>query len=243
MIQQISREEVFSRSRLADHYISNAQKPNYNNNTDVKNTDDEKLIYEYIVLDESLFDDTDDEDSKFSYEEEGSLLEDLNDHTEPVHDGERLIDDSAVLGYSRKNIGDYVTNRSKALIRFFEIMHIRQLYLMDERRYDWLRFPFGSDEQLAALKSLVNVPSYREAFEIDIEDLEFILPLFHNSLRHSIPIIFLFSANDKVPIAMFLCDDGNFHTNFHTDDREKIFYVASAVGLVMGGVEVCSDMY
>lgn len=105
---------------------------------------------------------------------------------------------------------------------------------MDELRYHWLRFPFGSDEQLAALKSLVNAPSYREAFEMDIEDLEFILPLFDNSLRHSMPIISLFSANDKVPNAMFLCDEGDFHTSFHTGDREKIFYAAFAVGLVMG---------
>ena len=38
---------------------------------------------------------------------------------------------------------------------------------------------------------------------------------------------------------MFLCDDGNLHTSFHNNDREKINSAASAADLVMGGLEVC----
>jgi hypothetical protein len=238
VIRQISRAEVFSRSRLADYYISGMQSPSYDSSTD-NSIEDVKLEYEYEILEGD--DDTEDVDYTYSWEEEGSLLADLNDHTKPSHDGGRLTDDFAVLGYSRKNAGDYLANRSKALIRFFEIMHISQLYLMDEKRYDWLRFPFRSQEKLGVVKSWVNVPSYREAFEMDIEELEVILPLFHYSGRHSMPIIILISSNDTVPIAMFLCDDGNFHTSFYSEDREKIFYAASAVGLVMGGVDVCSQ--
>lgn len=237
MIQLISREEVFSGSRLADHYISDAQRPYFE-----EKTGDEGITYGYEVLEESMSDYTDDEESLYSYDEEGSLLKDLDDHTEPVQGGERLTDDFAVLGYSKKNIVNYVVDRSKALIRFFEIMHVTQLYLMDEKRYDWLRFPFRSREKLAALQKLVNMPSYREAFKMDTAELEFILPLFHYSSRHSMPVILLISADDKVPIAMYLCDDGSFHTSFHSQDREKIFYAASAAGLVMGGVEVCRNM-
>lgn len=237
MIQPITREEVFFKSRLADYYISDMQKPYVRTDADK-----EELQYETIILEDS-FDNTDEEGNQYSYDEEGSLVKDLKDHMEPFHKGGKLTDDFAVLGYSRKNIVEYVTNRSKALIRFFEMMNIRQLYLMDELRYDWLRFPFNNREKLAAIKSLVNVPSYREAFEMNIGELAFILPLFSYSGRHSMPIIFLISADDKVPIAMFLCDDGNFHTNFHSEDREKIFYAASAAGLVMGGAEVCSQMY
>ena len=239
MIQQISREEIFSRSRLADYYISGMQSPYYvrtENKTD-DNTDELLLLYETVILEGP---DSEFEDSKYSWEEEGSLLADLKDHTKPIHDGGRLTDDFAVLGYSTRNAGDYLANRSKALIYFFKIMQIRQVYVMDEQRYDWLRFPFGSQEQLAAIRSLVNAPTYREAFEMDIEDLEFMLPLFHLSPRHSMPIVLIISTDDRVPIAMFLCDDGNFHTNFHTGDREKIFYAASAAGMRMGGVEVCS---
>ncbi len=238
MIRPITRDEVFSRSRLADYYIYNAQTP-------YRDPDPEEIGYENSMLPVA----TDDEDhmdekgNEYSWDEKGSLVRDLKDHQEVFHEGGTLTNDFAVLGYSRKNTGQYVTNRSKALIRFFEIMHISQLYLIDELRYDWLRFPFRSREKLAAIKSLVNVPAYREAFEMDIEELAFTLPLFHYSGRSGMPIIMLISADDKVPIAMFLCDDGNFHTSFHDGDREKICYAASAAGLVMGGVEVCSQMY
>ena len=242
MMKLISREEVFSRSRLADHCISNIQKRIDN----IYIPDNENLEIHYEILDPSIaaeLNNTNEEGFPYCPDEEGSLLKDLHDHKKPVHDGKELTDDFGILGYSKKNKADYVANCLKALIRFFEIMHIKQLYLMGELKYDWLRFPFGSQEKLAALKHMINAPSYREAFEIDIEDLDFIFPLFHYSDLHCMPLVFFFSANDQVPIYMLICDDGNFHTDFHSGDREKIFYAASAVGLVMGGLEVCSNRY
>jgi hypothetical protein len=71
------------------------------------------------------------------------------------------------------------------------------------------------------------------------DDLSKILTLFHFSGRHSTPIIWLFSTNLQVNLAMFLCDGANFHTSFHNHDRERISSAASAAGLVMGGLEVC----
>lgn len=218
MIQLIPRKEVFYRSLLADRYISDLQQM------------DCCYVDEYG-------------EPKYSDEELDSLLSDVNDHVEPFCNDESPTNDFAVLGYPRQNIINYVAGRSKSLIHFFKIMHIRRFYLMDEKRYDWLSFPFESREKTAAVKNLVNAPSYREAFEADIEELAFLLPLFHSSGRYNTGIVYFFSANNQVPIAMFLCDDGNFHTSFCQEDREKIFYAASAAGLVMGGVEVCSDMY
>ncbi len=209
----------------------------YWNSLDDNNNDNEDIEYN-----NSLEGSTPEDSNEYSWDEKGSLMKDLEDHIKPFHEGRALTDDFAVLGYSRKNV-DYLDNRSKALIRFFEIMNIRKLYLMQELRFDWLRFPFGGQEKLSAFKTLIDEPSYREAFEMDIEDLTFILPLFHNSGRYDIPIIVLIAASDELPIAMFVCDDANFHTSFCTEDREKIFYAASAVGLVMGGVEVCAQMY
>lgn len=242
MIKLISREEVFSRSRLADHCISNMQK--WINNTYNPFDDNPDIHYEILDPDvAAAFSNTNEEGFQYSDDEEGSLLKDLHDHTKPVHDGEKLTDDSAILGYSKKNEADYVENCLKALIRFFKIMHIKQLYLVGELSCDWLRFPFESQEKFAVLKGIINAPSYREAFEIDIEDLDFIFPLFHYSDLHCMPLIFFFSANDSVPIYMFICDDGNFHTGLHSGDREKIFYAASAAGLVMGGLEVCRNTF
>lgn len=211
MIQLISREEVFYRSSLVDHYISNSQ----------------KFWYKQFGAQVTDY-----------FNEKTVLEEDPYDHLEPFHENKEVLDDFAVLGYP-KNKMDYIKNRSIALIGFFEQMGISQLYLMDEMKFDWLQFPYRSREKSQAIRDIVNKPAYHEAFEMDTDDLVKMLPLFNYSGRHSVAIILLFSANTPVPLGMFLCDDGNFHTSFPARDREKLSAASSHAGLIMGGLEVC----
>ncbi len=211
MIQLISREEIFYKSSLVDHYISHLQhwySPDYNI------TDN---------LDQSPI-----------------PGEDPFDHLEPFHDEKEDLDDFAVLGYVEKNKHDYLTHRSNALILFFELIGIKQLYLLDDLKLDWVRFLFKSPEKLETMKRMVNQPAYSEAFILDIDDLLKILPLFNFSGRNNIPIIWFFSVGTQGPLAMFLCDDGNFHTSFLPKGREKITSASIAAGLKIGGLEICA---
>jgi hypothetical protein len=66
-----------------------------------------------------------------------------------------------------------------------------------------------------------------------------ILPLVNYSGRHSRAIIWLFSANSQVALAMFLCGAANLHNSFPAKDREKIHAATTEAGLVMGELEVC----
>jgi len=118
-------------------------------------------------------------------------------------------------------------------------MDIGRLFLIDELKCDWLHFPFSYREKREAFKSIINKSAYNEAFILDITDLSMVLPLFHFSGRHSTPIIWFFSADTQVTLAMFLCDDANFHLTFHSIDREKITSAALAAGLILGGLEIC----
>lgn len=110
---------------------------------------------------------------------------------------------------------------------------------MDELKCNWLQFPFKSFEKREVIKDIFNQPAYSDAFKLDIDDLLKILPLFNFSGRNNIPIIYFFSVDAPVTLAMFLCDDANFHTTFFSKDREKIASAASAAGLNIGGVEIC----
>ena len=161
------------------------------------------------------------------------------DHLKPFRKKNKMLNDFAVLGYGDKYNPEYLTLRSKALIQFLGMMDITRLYLIDELKFDWAKFPYDYSPKREALKSIVNQATYNEAFELDIEDLSTILPWFHNSSRYSIPVIWLFSADYEMRLAMFLCDSANFHTDFLSKDREKMTSAASAAGLIMGGVEVC----
>lgn len=212
MIQLISRERVFFKSSLVDHYISDLQKSWYE-------------IHGYNL--------------EGNIDEISLQAKDLYDHLEPFHNNKEKLDDFAVLAYVEKNRLDYITHRSVAFIRFFELIDIKRLYPIDELKCDWVQFPFKSFEKREAIKRIVNQLAYHEAFELDIDELIKILPLFHYSGRHSTPIIWFFLAGTEVTLAMFLCDDANFHTNFDSKDREKITSAASTAGLVMGGLQIC----
>lgn len=214
MIHLISREEVFFNSSLVDHYISELQQSKYKKQG--RNLD-----------------------AGFDIGETDILGEDPYDHLKPFHDSREILNDFAVISYREKNRIDYLTHRSMAFIRLFELMAVKRLYLMDELKYDLVSFPFSYREKREAFKNIVNQTTYSEALELDTEELLTLLPLFHYSKRHSTPIIWLFSASIQVPFAAFLCDDANFHTSFFSKDREKLISAASSSGLIMGGVEIC----
>lgn len=208
MIHLISREEVFYKSWLVDHFISDIQQSAYNESG-----------YKFLPR---------------------SSAEDPYDHMEAFHNDKEILDEFNIISYAEKNSMAYMTNRSIAFTRFFELMDIHQLYLLDELQCDWVRFPFGSSEKYETLKCMVNgADTYYEAFILDIRELSVILPLFHFSQRHSTPIIWLFSANPEIPVAMFLCDDANFHTCFRLKDREQLTSAVTTAGLIMGGLEIC----
>jgi hypothetical protein len=214
MIHLISREEIFFKSSLVDHYISQLQRSKYKQQG--RNLD-----------------------AGFDIGETDIQGEDPYDHLESFHDSREILNDFAVISYREKNRIDYLTHRSMAFIRFFGLMAIDRLYLMDELKYDLVSFPFSYREKREAFKNIVNQATYSEALELDIEELSKILPLFHYSKRHSTPIIWLFSGSTQVPFVAFLCDDANFHTSFLSRDKEKLFSAASAAGLTMGGIELC----
>ena len=216
MINLISREEVFYKSSLVDHFIKDLQQSTY-----------EQQGYNL--------------DAGFNVGETATQSEDPYDHLERFHDNWEILNDFAVVSYGEKKYkANYLAHRSIAFIRFFELMTIKQLYLMDELKYDLVDFPFSYREKREAFKGIVNQATYSEGLLFDIDELSTLLPLFHFSKRHSMPIIWLFSANPQVSFAAFLCDDANFHANFLSNDREKLSSAVSGAGLIMGGVEVCS---
>ena len=214
MVRLISREEVYYKSSLVDHCISELQQLTYN-----------RQGYNLNL--------------NFNVGETETKGEDPYDHIKPFHHDRVILNDGSIISSGGKRRSDYLTYRSMAYIRFFELVNIQQLYFMDELKYDLVSFPFNPLEKRDAFKSIVNRATYSEALELDIAELSTLLPLVHQAARHSIPIIWFFSANNQVPFTAFLCDDGNFHSRFPSEDRDKLMSAASKAGLITGGLEVC----
>ncbi len=218
MTRLISREEVYYKSSLVDHCISELQQSTYE-------------IYGYNLP------------LHFNVGETGTKGEDPYDHIEPFHHDRIVLNDEAIISSGGKRRSDYLTYRSMAFIKFFELVHIQQLYFMDELKYDLGRFPFRPLEKGETFKKIINRSTYSEALEIDIAELLTLLPLFHGAARYAVPIIWFFSANNQVPFTSFVCDDGNFHSRFAAEDRDKLMAAASRAGLITGGLEVCRPGY
>lgn len=213
MIQLISREEIFFKSSLVDHTISRLQQ------------------LKYQEQGWNL-------DAGFDIGETGIQGDDPYNHFEPFHDTCDILNDFAYIDYRQSNTISCLTHRSTAFTRFFELMSIKRLYLIDELKYDLVSFPFGNREKREAFKSIVKQATYSEAFELDIEELPTLLPLFQCSKRHSIPIIWLFSANTQFPFTAFLCDDEHLHTCSLSKDREKLISAALGAGVTIKWIEI-----
>lgn len=212
MTRLVSREEIFRKSSVADHFNSECQ---------------------IEWFDRFGF-------KLSSYFDDRSLHpEELYDHLEPFHNEKIELDDFAVISCCSRHESIFYKRQLAGFASFFKLIGIERLYLLDELKCDWTCFPFDNREKREALQRLLNEPSYFEAFEFHSEDFPDFFNLFHKSGRFNTPIVRVFSASDERPIAMFLCDDGNLHTSFESEDRERFIAAAEAANIVMGGLEVC----
>lgn len=211
MIQLISREEVFYLSSVADHFISACQQ--YLAKDSWENLSD--FFCQYID----------------GIAELGLPAKDPFDHLEPFHNDKEILDKHCYIELVEDNDAGYSLHRTNAFIRFFELLDVRQLYLVDEMKFNWLQYPFKEKEHHEWLRSLVNKAFYDEAFRLDIKDLTQVLPAFYRSARHSVSLMNLFSVANNLIFSSFLCDDQHLHLDFPAKEHKRITAAAVTSGL------------
>jgi hypothetical protein len=212
-LQLISREEVFLKSPVVDRCISDTQQMWYRQFDGSPN---------FFLIDTEL-----------------EKPENCYDHLYPFSDTEIKLDDFAVLAYAAKNKKDYVTNCPPAIQHFFGLLAVRKFYLIEELKHDWFYLPFENRDKCEALKKMMNLMSYNDALEFNVEDLPIILGLFSFSHRCDVGVINLFPSLSPIDFSVSVCDDGNFHFSFSSDKRELANTAASEAGLKIGGLEIC----
>lgn len=77
------------------------------------------------------------------------------------------------------------------------------------------------------------------AYQIKVSDLHKSFPLFFFSDVYDIPVIFLITASDAVPLSLRLCDDDNLNLNFQQVYQKQIHKVAIEAGFKIGDLELC----
>lgn len=165
------------------------------------------------------------------------------DHLKPFKEKTDYKLSSAVMAYPANTKADYVDNMAKAFINFLEALGIESLYMLEFNQSSLIDFPFENFIKRNAFKRMARTKEKDIGFELEIESLKKVLPLFYFSKRYDTAVLTLLSANDEIPIAFDLCDDGNWHISYPIMVEATVCNTAEKAGFIIGDLQLCSQYY
>ncbi len=171
---------------------------------------------------------------------EKRMLEKYYDHLEPLAAIEQSITGHCVLAYPANDKKDYIAHLPIAMQRFYAALGITSLYLMDFNNTPLYQFPFENFKKHNKFKHLAKGKANGVGYQIAVQHLHQVLPLFFFSRKYDVPVIFLLTAIGTVPLSIRMCDDGNLHLNFQEMYRRQVEDAASAAELCIGDLEICT---
>src|SRR5215204_140569 len=167
-----------------------------------------------------------------------ACLKRLYDHREPLQPAQWPKEQFCVLTWATDDIKQYETAIGRALEQFLSALGIGQLYLLGLFKE---RFPFETFSKRNTFRRLAGSSLDYRGFLLHASDLAALLPLLFFSGIHGRPVIYLFAAGTCTPLALHLCDDGNFHTDYLASDEQKIREAATGAGLLSGAENICRE--
>ena len=169
-------------------------------------------------------------------------LKRLFDHREPLLPNRIVVDGHCIIAYPAAHLNDYIQSCSLVVQRFLQALSIQQLYLMDFVKTNLLDFPFENFRKRNQFKRMGSFKSNNMCYQLATAHLHLVLPVFYLARKWDVPLIFLLTAEGEVPISLRLCDDGNFHLNYHKKYDQQIRNAAQDAGLKTGNTTLC-DQY
>ncbi|MBW8359243.1 MAG: hypothetical protein K0M63_05485 [Weeksellaceae bacterium] len=170
---------------------------------------------------------------------EAAVIRNFYDHLQPLHPTARAICGHAVMSWAAKSRADYTAQFPRVLQDFLNALNIRSLFLMDFTDRNLMDFEFENYRKRNLFKRTGGRNRNGTAYLVDTGTLSGTLPLFLFSGVYDVPVIFLISAENEVPLSLRLCDDGNLHLNFYEHDELRFRTEAEQAGFVWGDLEVC----
>jgi hypothetical protein len=160
------------------------------------------------------------------------------DHLQAFDPQLKPLDGFCVLAYAAETKQEYENNFSLVMADFFARLKIEELYLLSECKIDWNEYEFENNQKKKRFLRILEGKTQAVGLHLNVKDLPDVLPLFFCT-HPDHPHIILIPPVGDVPIDIFLCKDGNFHTLFAESDYGQLKQAAEAAGLYMGGYEVC----
>lgn len=174
--------------------------------------------------------------------EDASLLKNLYDHTHPFNSIEGKKYEHVVLALPSKSKESFENAFPERLVKFFQLLDIHELYLMDWLKRSWNEFPFENPSKKDKFQKLVGDINFSGGFKVKINQLKTILSSLFFSSRFDQPVFYLFPGGED-HYSFYLCDDGNIHINYTAEKSQLIKRATEEAGFITGDIEICQVFY
>ncbi|HSC53548.1 MAG TPA: hypothetical protein VLC98_08015 [Phnomibacter sp.] len=173
---------------------------------------------------------------------EAAMLRKYYDHLAPFVGLQQPIDAHGVWAFAAASKAEYVQQFALQLQQALQHLDITSVYLLTlTQTCIASEFPFENFTKRNRFKRLGGIKNSRLGYQVSVEHLPAVFPLFFFSGIYDVPVIFLITAEGATPLSLRLCDDGNLHINYQQAFAGKIAEAATAAKLEMGDTELCSQ--
>lgn len=176
------------------------------------------------------------------FEEDALFIKEYVDHPQPFTNERQPTNAGGVLAYVAEDAEQYNHEMPLALQTFFNQLQTSTLYLLTESRLDWSEFLFANGKKKETFLNLVQHQTADVGYALTAADLPPCLPLFLFAHPDRAPV-FLYADTPLTSLSMFLCKDGNWHLQYHAQDKKKIKKAAKESNLLFGDLELCDRYY
>ena len=167
---------------------------------------------------------------------ESALLSKYYDHQKPSCHQAMIIEGHAVMAFIAANRETYFTDLPLPV--FFSKLETEQLFFIDFLDTSMSDFPFENFRKRNTLKKMLGGSLAVDAFSLNAIDVVKVLELFYFSRRYERSAITMI-ADGRVPVALRLCRDGNFHINYLAEYESKVRDAAVDAGFIVGDIDLC----
>lgn len=160
------------------------------------------------------------------------------DHLKPFDPKPYEYNGFCVIAYPAIDTSDYENNFSGALMRFFDVLNISEIFMLTEINFDWKNFVFENEVKRSLFLTYANNLTNSVGYQFPTSAIDYILPLFYQHHPDS-PSIGLINSIGDILLDMFMCKDGNLHVLYDEQQKPALLQAVETAGLISGSFEIC----
>lgn len=164
------------------------------------------------------------------------------DHCSPFQASAPATEETSVLALPAQSRQLYRKSMPSSITALGNQLAITSWYLMGLDNRSILEFPFEHLKNRNLLRKAGMSNDAGFAYEMNSEAIPAVVSHLLFSRHQGMPFLFMLPAAGSLPLAVWICDDGNLHTQHLRSDKNRIVDAAKAAGFSTGDITLCSQV-